>query len=251
VTLQHKPQAYTSLKIVIISLLIYAGQDETQNDCLKSLMATYLYRQMVDNYTKEGVNFKDHLYIPEIDPRTNEYFHEREDHNHVLKRITNCTRNGDVPDVDVRAFVEALHDPNTGLTYTALTGQHKQSVPDCERVFSRGVIEFMERNGHTSTARFVRVVHNWHKASDGRGLTEETRKQYNLEMLDYLLEDWMPWYESNRDYSTMDVNRYALFQLVMFCLKRNVIFFYLCSGSDLSSSIIISYYFQTRHLMVQ
>jgi len=211
-------------KILIISL---SGQDETKNDSLKSLMATYLYRKMVDDYAKEGVNFRDHLYIPETDPRTNEYFHEREDHNHVLKRITNCMRNGDVPDVDVRAFVEALHDPNTGLTYTALTGQHKQSVPDCERVFSRGLVEFMERNGHTSTARFVHLVHNWHKASDGRGLTEETRKQYNLEMLDYLLEDWMPWYESNRDYSTMDVNRYAIFQLVMFCLKRNVILFFL------------------------
>lgn len=111
-----------------------------------------------------------------------------------------------MPDVDVRPFVEALHDPSTGLTYTALTGQRKQSVPDCERMFSRGVLEFMERNGKTSTGRFVRLVHNWHKASDGSGLSEEMRQLYNMEMLDFLL-DWMPWYHYNRDYSTMDVNR--------------------------------------------
>ena len=131
---------------------------------------------MVADFTKDGVNFRDHLYVPERDPRTNEFFHEREGHNHVVKRITNCTRSGDVPDVDVRSFVEAFHDPSTGLTYTALTGQQKQSVPDCERMFSCGVLEFVERNGKTSTGRFVCLVHNWHKVSDGRGLSEEMRQ---------------------------------------------------------------------------
>ena len=74
--------------------------------------ATYLYPKMVLDYTNDGVNFKEHLYVLEFDPRTGEYFHEREDHIHVLKRIANCARAGDVPDVD------ALHDPSTGLTYT-------------------------------------------------------------------------------------------------------------------------------------
>lgn len=112
-----------------------------------------------------------------------------------------------MPDVDVRASMEALHDPSTGLTYTALTGQRKQSVPDCERMFSGGVLEFMERNDRTSTGCFVLLAHNWHKASDGCGLSEEMCHLYNMEMLDFLLEDWMPWYNYNRDYSTMDVNR--------------------------------------------
>ena len=40
---------------------------------------------MVDDFSKDGVNFRDHLYVPERDPRTNEFFHEREDHSHVLK----------------------------------------------------------------------------------------------------------------------------------------------------------------------
>jgi hypothetical protein len=46
-----------------------------------------------------------------------------------------------------------------------------------------------------------------HKSSDGRGLTEGTRREYNLAMLDFILEDWMPWYWFLRDYSVMDVNR--------------------------------------------
>ena len=121
---------------------------------------------MIDDYVKDGVNFRDCLYVPEMDPRTQEYFHEQDDHAHVLKGITNCTRSGDVPDVYVRAFVEALYDPSTGLSYTALTGQCKQSMPDCEKMFSHGVLDFMEKTGKTSTARFVHVVHNWLKVRD-------------------------------------------------------------------------------------
>lgn len=67
-------------------LVSFAGQEETTNDCLHSLMATYLYRKMVADFMKDGVNFRDHLYVPERDPRTNEFFHEHEDHNHAQKR---------------------------------------------------------------------------------------------------------------------------------------------------------------------
>ena len=31
-----------------------------------------------------------------------------------------------MPNVDVQAFVKAMHDPATGLTYTAFTGKRKQ-----------------------------------------------------------------------------------------------------------------------------
>ena len=34
----------------------------------------------------------------------------------------------------------------------------------------------------------VEIIANWHKASDGRGLTEEARKKYILAMLDFLLD---------------------------------------------------------------
>ena len=171
-------------------------------------MAFYFYHYEVLEYIKNGVNFKEHLYVPEVDEITGEQLHEREDHNHVLKRITACTRAGSIPDVDLRAFVACLNAPNTGLTYSALTGQHKQLVPDCERMFSHGVLEFMEENGYKNEAKFVKLVRNWHKASDGHGLSEETSCNYNKDMLNYILEDWMPWHKDGKDYSVMDVNRY-------------------------------------------
>ena len=104
-------------------------------------------------------------------------------------------------------FRDALHDPSTGLTYEALTGKPKQSVPHCEEIFSRGVLEFMQRNGHATEAKLIETVRNWHKAADGRGLSEETRSQYNKDMLNFLLEDWMPWFQQDSDYSTIDILR--------------------------------------------
>ena len=139
---------------------------------------------------------------------TGEPQHEREDHNHVLNRIADSLRKGHIPIVDVPAFLKAMHDPTTGLTYTALTGRRKQSVGDAEKLLSPAVRQWLRANGFLSEARFVEVVSNWHKASDGRGLTEADCKKYNIAMLDYLLEDWMPWYKDERHYSILDVNRY-------------------------------------------
>ena len=34
-------------------------------------------------------------------------------------------------------------------------------------------------------------------------------------MLDYLLEDWMPWYPKNKDFSLVDINRYVHFELIV------------------------------------
>ena len=118
-----------------------------------------------------------------------------------------CLRNGTIPDIDLQYFVEALHDPTTGLTYTSLNGQHKQSVPDCERLLSPAMAKFMKRHNYKDEERFISLVSNWHKASDGRGLSEEQRHTYNISMLHYLLEDWLPWYWYNCDYSTADINR--------------------------------------------
>jgi hypothetical protein len=110
--------------------------------------------------------------------------------------------------VDLQAFVKAMNNAETGLTYTALTGKRKQSVGDAEKLLSPAVAKRLKANGFLNEGRFVEIVSNWHKASDGRGLTEADREKYNLAMLDYILEDWMPWYKEERDYSTLDVNRY-------------------------------------------
>ncbi|CAB3983365.1 Hypothetical predicted protein [Paramuricea clavata] len=103
--------------------------------------------------------------------------------------------------------VHALHDPNTGLTYESLTGKNKQSVPDCERVISLGVIEFLEKNKYVNEAKILSIIHNWHKAVDGRGLSEDLRSKYLCEMKDWILDDWMPWDKTERNYSLIDVNR--------------------------------------------
>jgi hypothetical protein len=105
-------------------------------------------------------------------------------------------------------FRDALNDETTGLTKSALTGVNKQSVPDCERMFSVGMIEFMRKNDHKHEMAFLRLVHNWQKASDRRGLDEATRHLYNKEMLNWILDDWMSWHRYNYDLSTIDVNRY-------------------------------------------
>lgn len=97
---------------------------------------------------------------------------------------------------------------DTGLTYEALTGKNKQSVPDCERVISPGVISFMERNNHPEEATVLKTIHNWHKAVDGRGLNEATRSDYCKAMLNWILEAWIPYLKTEQpDYSLIDVNR--------------------------------------------
>ena len=109
---------------------------------------------------------------------TQEYIHHREDHNHLLKRIVACLREGHIPGLNLRYMREALHDPTTGLTYEALTGKNKQSVPDCERLISTGVINALAKQGHASGVEVLTIFRNWHRAVDGRGLTNSERSQY-------------------------------------------------------------------------
>jgi hypothetical protein len=186
------------------------GRDETVGEVLKSLLAIYIYRFRLQEFKDnpdDPVDFFSHLYQPEKDIRTNEYIHHREDHNHLLKRIIACLREGNIPNFNLRCLRDALHDSATGLTYEALTGKNKQSVPDCERIISRGVVEFMERNGHVNEAKVLRILRNWHKAVDGRGLSEDERSTYLAEMKAWLLDDWMPWDRTESNYSLIDVNR--------------------------------------------
>ena len=157
-------------------------------------------------YCDQGVNFRKHLFVPEVSEKTGEPQHHQEDHNHMSKRIAGSLQKGHVPNLNLQAFIKAMHDPDTGLTYTALSGKRKQSVGDAEKLLSAAVAKWLTANGYEKEGRFVEVISNWHKASDGHGLSEETRSHYNIAMLDYLLEDWMPWFRNNRDFSTLDPN---------------------------------------------
>ena len=110
-----------------------------------------------------------------------------------------------------------LTPTETGLTYEALKGKNKHSVPDCEKIISLGVIGFMEKNKHLEETKVLKTIHNWHKAVaiDGRGLDETTQSNHCKDMLQWVLEDWMPYLDKEQsDYSLLDVNRSVqLYQL--------------------------------------
>lgn len=204
---------YVFLLLVIMNKLFNydsTGREETTEEVLKSILAIYLYREKISDLKHDETDpadFERYLYQPEKDTSTGEAVHHREDHNHLLKRVIACLRDGRIPGIDLRFLRDALHDPSTGLTYEALTGKNKQSVPDCERIIGPGVISFLERKGHASGARVIRLIHNWHKAVDDRGISEEVRSRYCTEMKEWLLEEWMPWFKYMPNYSTLDINR--------------------------------------------
>ena len=105
-------------------------------------------------------------------------------------------------------FTEALEDPESLLTYPALTGQRKQSVRDAERLLSKEMVMFMKKKGYFFEAEYIETILNWRRSSDERGLTQLQRCRYNYQMLNYLLDELMPWHKEVYDFSTLEVNRY-------------------------------------------
>eukprot|EP00058_Branchiostoma_floridae_P000614 XP_002586102.1 hypothetical protein BRAFLDRAFT_110004 [Branchiostoma floridae] len=77
--------------------------------------------------SQEGVDFSKHLYVPEVDITTGKIHHEREDHNHILKRIAKHTRDAGHDAINVRRFDEAMLPDKTDLGHAALVGLRKQS----------------------------------------------------------------------------------------------------------------------------
>ena len=106
--------------------------------------------------------------------------------------------------------MQALEDPTSGLTYSALTGVRKQSVEDAERLFGPGVISFMEKHGYDAEAEMVKAVRNWRRAIDERGLSEEQRRQFRDNFLSFILDEWMPWHKEVHDFSLLEVNRLVM-----------------------------------------
>ena len=83
------------------------------------------------------------MYVPEVDPSTGAFFHEREDHCHILERILKHTREGGPDFCDVTSFYAALMYPKTGLTHAAVVAERKQSVPDAEKMLSYLVVKLL------------------------------------------------------------------------------------------------------------
>ena len=132
--------------------------------------------------------------------------------SHFLKqRIGNHTRMGGPTSFRVEAIVEAAESPESNLTFSALTGQRKQSIGDVERLFNPDLVTYLEKKGYEYEAQYIRVVSNWRRASDERGLSQQVRTTYNQEFLKFILDELMPWHLSGHDYSTLEVNRLVLY----------------------------------------
>lgn len=110
--------------------------------------------------------------------------------------------------------MEALHDPKANLTYTALTGARKQSVSDVERLFSKSMEDFMDSKGHDAETKYIRVIRNWRRACDERGLSDVTRAEFLHDFKAYIMDHLMPWHE-HMDFSHLEVNRYVICKVLL------------------------------------
>ena len=77
----------------------------------------------------------------------------------------------------------------TATAYFLVSVKRKQSVSDVEQIFSSGVLEFFESKGYSAEAEYVRIIRNWRRASDERGLSDEQRAQFNQDLLMYILNE--------------------------------------------------------------
>ena len=102
---------------------------------------------------------------------------------------------------------ELIYLFDLGLTHAVLSGLRKQSVPDAERLLSYRMAQYMDRHNHAEEATYINHIARWHEASDGRGLKQLERSKANHEMLNYILDEWMPWHREQYDFSTIDVNK--------------------------------------------
>ncbi|XP_078679355.1 uncharacterized protein LOC144915008 [Branchiostoma floridae x Branchiostoma belcheri] len=180
---------------------------ETELEMMRSIVATYTFRARLTELKEGGSDFTIFMYVPEIDTITHKEHHEREDHNHILKRIAKHTREGGYDGINVRRFEEAMRSNTTDLTYAALVGLRKQSVKDAEKLLSHSVAEFFRSKNYEAEAKYVKVVADWQEASDGRGLSQAQRRNANEAMRKYILDEWMPWHEEDPDLSKIDINR--------------------------------------------
>ena len=103
-----------------------------------------------------------------------------------------------------------------------LLANEKQSVGDAERMLS-----FLREHGYACEANYFDIVAGWHKAADGRGLTELQRSKRNYAMLNVILDEWMPWHRENPDLSTIDVNRYYSKKILFFYAQELIIGFFI------------------------
>lgn len=65
----------------------------------------------------------------------------------------------------------------------------------------------MEDKGYVMEQQYVQTIACWHEATDGRGLSQLERSHANYQMLNYILDEWMPWHRDLYDFLYADVNK--------------------------------------------
>ena len=126
----------------------------------------------------------------------------------IMQRIGTCLRLGGPDEIHLERFVEALQDPESGLTHPALVGTRKQSIEDIERLFGERLIAFMDKKQYTSEASYLRLVRNWRRATDERGISDSQRQEFSKNFLKFIVEGLIPWSDT-LDYSSLEVNRWV------------------------------------------
>ena len=61
----------------------------------------------------------------------------------------------------------------------------------------------MKNKGYNAETKFLQVVRNWRRTVDDRGLSDEQRHTFNMDLMEYILDDLMPWHRDNLDYSLL------------------------------------------------
>ena len=72
------------------------------------------------------------------------------------------------------------------------------------------MLQFMWKKNYTFEADYIEIVLNCRRSSDERGLSQLMWTKYNYEMLNFLLDELMPWHRQQYDFSTLEVNRLVL-----------------------------------------
>ena len=67
--------------------------------------------------------------------------------------------------------------------------------------------KFMEKMKYDHEARYIKVIRNWRRACDERGLSQLAWCKFNYELLNFILDELMPWHKDMYDFSLMEVNR--------------------------------------------
>ena len=65
----------------------------------------------------------------------------------------------------------------------------------------------MEKKNYEYEARYMRGILRWRQSYDQRGPSELERCRCNYELLNFVLEELMPWYTECYDFSLLEVNR--------------------------------------------